>query len=84
MFGQHNKILEYVQNLSNISSLFEKLSSSMASESNDCFLRIWMLRRNYYLINIFSMKIEVYMCNITIEQKLCRLQGGIKRYDCII
>ena len=43
-----------------------------------CFCRIWLLRKFYYLVIIFSMKNDVSMCNISMEQKICRLHGGIK------
>ena len=33
---------------------------------------------NFTLLNIFSMKNEVYMCNISMERKFCRLHDGIK------
>ena len=58
--------------------------SSMAIESMICFRRIWLLRKVYYLINIFSMKIEVCMCNISMELIDCRLHGGIKRLHNLI
>ena len=50
----------------------------MASESNDFFGQIRLLRKFYYLINIISMKNEMFMCNVSMEQKICRLHGGIK------
>ena len=51
----------------------------MASESNDFFFRrIRLLHKLYYLINILSMKNEVYMCYISTELNFCRLHGGIK------
>ena len=43
-----------------------------------CFCRIWLLRKFYYLVIIFSMKNDVSMCNISMEQKICRLHCGIK------
>ena len=42
------------------------------------FRRIWLLRKFYILINIFSMKTEVCMCYISTERKICRLHGRIK------
>ena len=42
------------------------------------FRQIWLLRKFYYLMNIFSVKNEVCMCNISMEWKICRLHGGIK------
>ena len=53
----------------------------MASESNIFFLKIGirsLLRKFYYMINIFSMKNKVCMCNISTEQKMCCLQIGIE------
>ena len=52
----------------------------MASESNDLFSSNLLLRKFYYmhLINIFSMKHDVCMCNISMERKSSRLHGGIK------
>ena len=43
-----------------------------------CFRRIWLLRKFYYLVIIFSMKNDVSMCNISMEWKICRLHGGMK------
>ena len=42
------------------------------------FRRIWLLRKFYYIINTYSMKNEVCMCNIPMEQKTSRLFGGVK------
>ena len=36
-----------------------------------------LLRKFYYLINIFSMKKEVCICNISLEGKICCLHDGI-------
>ena len=49
----------------------------MASESKDIFSRIRMLHNFYFLINIFSMKNEVYMCITSMERKLGHQHGGI-------
>ena len=43
-----------------------------------CFRRIWLLRKFYYLVIIFSMKNDVSMCNISMERKICSLHGGMK------
>ena len=49
----------------------------MASESKMiCFCPIWLLRKFYYLVIIFSMKNDVSMC-ISMEWKICRLHGGV-------
>ena len=39
---------------------------------------MWLLPKFYYLIYIFSMKNDLCMCNISMEQNICRLQGDIK------
>ena len=43
-----------------------------------CFRQIWLLHKLYYLVNMFSMKHDVSICNISIERTICRLHGCIK------
>ena len=52
-------------------------SSSVASEEM-FFRRIWLLGRFYYLVNIFNMKYDVCMYNISMERTICRLHDDIK------
>ena len=78
MFGHHIKT--YEQNLSTIGSLVGNLLRLQAWSVSQmiCFCQIWLLHKFYYLINVFSMKHDVFMCNISKEQEICSLHGGIK------
>ena len=84
LFCQHIKA--YVQSLSIIGSLVDNLSRLAAWPVSQIivFRRIRLLRKFYYLMNIFSKKYVVCICNISTKKKMCRLHDGIKRKDCTI
>ena len=64
LFGHHIKT--YVQSLSIVGSLVDNLSLLQAWAVSQLifFCRIRLLRKFYYLMNIFSMKIVVCICTI--------------------
>ena len=43
-----------------------------------CFRRIWLLRKFYYWVIIFSMNNDVSVCNISMEWTICHQREGIK------
>ena len=81
---QHIKA--YVQSLSIMGSLVDNLSRLKAWPVSQkiVFHRIRLLRKSFYLMNIFSKKYVVCICNISTERKMCRLHDDIKRKDCTI
>ena len=71
----------YVLNLSIICILVDDLSRLQAwPVSQPFFVEVGvqtLLHKSYYLINIFSMKNEVCMCNLSMKRKICFLHDGI-------